>query len=488
MIQNLFKKETVVESASIILIFRIIERIIQTFRGIIFARWLGPSEYGVFNLAFFFIPLVVSLAKFGIPSCYSRYIPQYEKKNMLGDFLRKNYTLTIGISLLITVFSLLFSKQISVLVYNSAEFRLIIVLCSLSILPYVLYENYFASFQGLRVFKMSSLLRFSQFLIFTVIGIAAVIHYPKAQSAISANLISFIVVSSVFGFIVRKQILNSDSQNVKIQEDNYYSKIFKYSIWFIITPVIGILFNYVDRWMLNRFLGLHDVGIYSVAVNISQMIFVFGMITGNVLMPNLSNMWEHGERDKAMYTLNLAIKTVTLFVLFCAAVLVIFKRPVISLLYGSEYLEGLPVIPILLVFWILNVVVWIIGVYPLLIEKTYLPLISIIPGLVINVALNYTLIPLYGMKGAAGATMISYVLILIALLYLNKREKMMIDVITVCICATPVVLLLNTMWLLVCLTLMSLLVFFSNYIFNEKEKLMLGRQFQNFYQRLKLRK
>jgi len=227
MIQKLLKKETAVQSAGIILFFRIVERIIQTFRGIIFARYLGPSEYGVFNLAFFFIPLVVSLAKFGIPSSYSRYISQYEKKNMLGDFLKKNYLVTIGSSILITLFALIFSKQISFLVYNSDEFKSIIILCAFSILPYVLYENYFASFQGLRVFKMSSLLRFSQFLIFTVIGIVVVMYYPKAQSAVSANLISFIVVAIVFGYIVRKYVLNSNSQDVKIQEDKSNLNFFR---------------------------------------------------------------------------------------------------------------------------------------------------------------------------------------------------------------------------------------------------------------------
>ena len=488
MIQKLFKKETAIQSAGIILIFRVIERIIQTFRGIIFARWLGPSEYGVFNLAFFFIPLVVSLAKFGIPSCYSRYIPQYEKKGMLGDFLRKNYKLTIGISVFITIFSLLFSKQISVLVYNSAEFKPIIILCAFSILPYVLYENYFASFQGLRVFKMSSLLRFSQFLIFTVIGIIVVIYYPKAQSAVSANLISFIVVSIVFGFIVQKYVLNSGSQNKKIREDDFYSKIFRYSIWFVITPAIGIMFSYVDRWMLNRFLGLHEVGIYSVAVNISQMIFVFGMITGNVLMPNLSNMWEFGEKDKAMYTLNLAIKSVTLFVLFCGAGLVIFRRPLISLLYGSEYLEGVPVIPILLVFWILNVVVWVIGVYPLLIEKTYIPLVSIIPGLAINAALNYTLIPLYGIKGAANATMISYVFILSGILYHNKKEKMKINANTIVTCMTPAVLLLSNPLLITALVLILVLIVRSEYFLDKREKALLADKLGDYLKRTIVRK
>jgi O-antigen/teichoic acid export membrane protein len=483
LIQKLFKKESVSESAGILLFFRIIERVIQVFRGIVFARFLGPSEYGAFNLAFFFIPLVVTLSKFGIPSCYERYIPQYERKKMVSNFLERNYLLTVGIGVIVTVFSLSFSKQISNLIYSSAGYWHIILLCALSIIPYVLYENLLSSFNGLRVFKLSALLRFSQFFIFTLLGVAIVIFCPKAIFAISANLISFIIVTSFFSFILWKYLVSSDSQNLKIQEKNFYRKIFKYSIWFILNPIVYIVFNYVDRLMLNRFLGLHDVGIYSVALNISQILFMFGMITGNVLMPNLSNIWERGEKDKAMFILNLAIKIVTLFTLGCAVVLVIFKNQILSILYGSEYLEGAMVIPMLLMFWIFHVIVWIAGTYPLLIEKTYISLIATIPGLILNIGLNYILIPGYGIRGAAIATTTAYIFILIVLLLLNKRENMEINRKIIFICVIPTILLFHNLTLIFSFLLLLILTIKSNFIITKKEKNFFVQQAKRFIHR-----
>jgi O-antigen/teichoic acid export membrane protein len=174
--------------------------------------------------------------------------------------------------------------------------------------------------------------------------------------------------------------------------------------------------------------------------------------------------------------------------LLCAAGIVIVKRPIISLLYGAEYLQGLPVIPILLVFWILNVIVWITGVYPLLIEKTFLPLLSIIPGLTINVALNYTLIPSYGIKGAASATMISYVFILSSVLYHNKREKMKIHTNTIITCMTPVVLLFSNYLLITALVVLVFVTIKSEYFLNKGEKALIVDRMGKFFRRSTIRK
>ena len=95
-IQQWFNKESIGKSAAILTSFTVSEKIIQISRGIIFARLLGPAEYGVYNLAFFFIPLAVTFARLGIPSCFTRYIPQYEIKNALQDFLKKTYLLVLA--------------------------------------------------------------------------------------------------------------------------------------------------------------------------------------------------------------------------------------------------------------------------------------------------------------------------------------------------------------------------------------------------------
>lgn len=477
-IRKLFKKETITESAGIILFFTIIQRIIQVMRGVIFARVLGPSEYGVYTLAFFFIPLVVTFAQLGIPSCYERYIPQYEKRGRLGDFFHRNYLLTMGSSLFFTVLVLSFSKQVSEVLYATAEYKNIIILCAATILPYVLHNSFVGSFNGLRVFKMSALLTFSQFLIFTALGITLVIFYPIAESAVLANLVSFILITSVFGFIIWRYIINSNSQKLKIQEDNFYRKILKYSIWFIVTPVVFTLFRYTDRLMINHFLGLHEVGIYSVASNIAGLLFVLGVVLGKVLLPNLSKIWEQNQKEKAIFILNFATKINTLLLLGIAIVMVFFKKPIISILYGAEYLEGLSVIGVLLVFWLFNTIFWIIKGYGELLEKPYFPFIGSVVGILLNVFLNYILIPRYGILGAAVATTAAFGITLIIIFALNIKAGMTVELKTVLICLLPLILLINNITLIFISLILLGIIFNTELLISKQEKSLFFEQFK----------
>jgi len=152
--EKLFTKEKAFYSAGIVTIFTLLQRIIQVGRGIIFARLLGPTEYGTYTLAFFFFPLISLFARMGVTSCFTRYIPYYESKGMLKDFIKKTYGLTMIGGVGFTVASLFFSSVLSQLIYGDKKYVEIMILCILSIIPYIIYENLFYSFNGLRVFKL----------------------------------------------------------------------------------------------------------------------------------------------------------------------------------------------------------------------------------------------------------------------------------------------------------------------------------------------
>ncbi|MBI5056322.1 MAG: oligosaccharide flippase family protein [Nitrospirae bacterium] len=474
--QKFLTKETIIESARIILFFTIIQYVIQIARGVIFARLLGPSEYGVFTLAFFFIPFIVTFAKLGIPSSYERYVHQYEIKGELRDFFKKTCLLTVWVSVFFTFCCLLFPKQISEILYASTNYKSIIILCALTVPPYVLYENFMGFFNGLRIFKISNFLVFSQFFIYSILGIVLVLLYRDVKSIVVANLVSFIIVSLAFGFIIWKYILSSNSQNSTIKENNFYSKIFRYSTWFVVTPVMLAMLSYTDRFLLNRFTGLREVGVYSVAMNFTGILFMFGNIVGRVLLPSLSKIWEQNQRDRAMFMLNFTTKVNTLILLGAYIVLVLLRKPVMSLLYGSQYLEGTSVIGLLAVYWIYNSIFWIIKGYGELIEKTYFSFIGCLIGLPVSILLNYLLIPRYNMIGAAIASTVTFAIILTIIFALNNKSGMKIDYRTVLVCLLPGILILDNMGLIVSSLIVIVLIFKSELILDKHEKSLFCEQ------------
>lgn len=472
-IQQLFNKESIRRSAGIVLIFTIIEKFLQIGRGVIFARLLGPVNYGIYNLAFFFIPLAAIFVKMGIPSSFSRYIPQYEMKSALKAFLKKTSLLIIINGIIVTLICLSGVKQISKLIYGSFGYSKIIILCSLTLIPYAVFEGMTAAFSGLRVFKLDSILKFSQFLIFTCTGIVFVILYPKTESIILANLISYLVVVSLFGLLFMKYLSSLELQREEIKEDKFYAKIFKFSIWFVIAPVVYTLFNYTDRWMLGYLKDLSHVGIYSVAVNLTGLIFAFGVIAGTVLMPTLSEIWEQGNKDKAVFMLNFSAKINMMFLLTLSVFIFLFRNHIVSLLYGREYMECLQAIGFLLIFWLLHSINWTIGSYAQLIEKTYIGLVCNSIGLIGNIILNYMLIPKYGIKGAAIASTFSSAVILIIIICWLSKEGLKLKFNTVFVCMFPLIFLTNNIFVCVLYLLMVIIFLWTDLIIDRNEREML---------------
>ena len=477
--KKLLKKEALAESAKIAFVFTIIQRVVQTVRGIIFARVLGPSEYGVYTLAFFFIPLVATVAKLGVPSCFTRYIPQYEKQGMMKDFIKRTYAMAMTGSIVVMILCIIFSRQVAYLIYESSDYKNIVILCAVSIIAYTLFACMTYTFNGLRVFKLSYLLGFVQFLIFSAIGITLVLVYRDAVSAVFANLLALIAVIFLFGYFVLKYIVGDSAQKQKIEERGFKTKIFKYSIWFVITPIVFNLFKYTDRWMIGRFLGMEEVGIYSVGSNITALVFMVGVVAGSVLMPNLSSMWEEGKQREALAKMDLVMRANTVLLLIGALCLMLVKTRLIDLLYGAEYVNCTPVIGMLLVFWLLNSTYGILASYAGLIEKTYILLIGSFAGLIFNVSLNYIFIPRYGIAGAAAATTISFGITILTILIWYNIQGWRMGLNTLITCLLPCIFLFDEIVMAAVCLAVVVTVLGTEFLITKDEKKRLYQQFKN---------
>jgi O-antigen/teichoic acid export membrane protein len=77
-------------------------------------------------------------------------------------------------------------------------------------------------------------------------------------------------------------------------------------------------------------------------------------------------------------------------------------------LFDPQYKGGLQIIPVILISYIFSAVVTYYSVYPYISGKSVHFLISDFIGLLINITMNFILIPIYGIMGAAAATFFSY--------------------------------------------------------------------------------
>jgi len=179
----------------------------------------------------------------------------------------------------------------------------------------------------------------------------------------------------------------------------------------------------IDRFFLERMLGLAVVGIYSIG-------YSFGLIM-EFIVSSMSLAWvpfffanaKSPEFRQAFSRLSTYFIAVAVFSALC---LNLFSSEIILLMATSKFYEARLVMPVIVASALLH------GLYYLPVncihyrKKTWKIALITLASAVTNCLLNWLLIPRYGMMGAAYATLLSYLLLLI-LAYIEGNRLYRID-------------------------------------------------------------
>ncbi|MFH1219787.1 MAG: oligosaccharide flippase family protein [Candidatus Eisenbacteria bacterium] len=429
-------------SIGLVLFLVFIDRVVSFARGIVFARLLGTTEYGIYTLGLFLVPLLGMIASLGVPSAFMRYAPRYAMRGGLRSYLRKTYVLTIALSVLLTAVVLVRPSFFSRLIYGNASHTDVIIVSAMGIPAFLLLRNLTSTFMGLKLFRAGRLAESGQVAIYAVAGIALVVVSRSAAMGILGFVISAFGAVVIFLPLLLRYARSVEPVPEAIVETAFYRRLLRFTVWFAVTPILAQIFQYVDRFSLQHLMNTSDQGIYSATVNLSESMSAVGLAICNVVYPHLSATWEMGQREKALKDLDGALRVTAIILLVIGLVLVVLGKWFITVVLGADYAPGARVLPFLVVFYLYTTLVWLFGVYPPLIEKTYVSAIAFSIAMPATIILNLLLIPRLGMVGAAVATMVSYFLMWCIVVALCHRFGLPVTKRTVVTCLLAFVLLM----------------------------------------------
>jgi len=187
--------------------------------------------------------------------------------------------------------------------------------------------------------------------------------------------------------------------------------------------MIPIYYNF-DIVMLGFIKGEKVVGLYSAAYRIILFIWTFIPIFVNVIFPSMSRYYKDSE--KKLQTLIISsTKLLSVVALPLGVGGMILTRPIMGFLYGEEFSGG--VIAFQILIWSV-VIICIRCIYEhsfLACNKEKRYLFGVIWGALTNIVLNLILIPRFGLKGAAVATVIGNLVLSGYLFYYLRIVKRM---------------------------------------------------------------
>jgi len=171
--------------------------------------------------------------------------------------------------------------------------------------------------------------------------------------------------------------------------------------------------NRIDLYLVAAYLTNAELAFYSIGASLAERILMIPNALGMVLYPKLV---ASTPSDGAHLTARAARNTV-IFGIATGLPVLVLGRWLIQLLYGSAYLDAVVPMYILIVGVLFIGVTRILLRYMTSVDKHQYNVVIVAGAAVVNVALNFALIPRFGIRGAALSSLLTYTLQSVLALY-----------------------------------------------------------------------
>ena len=224
-------------------------------------------------------------------------------------------------------------------------------------------------------------------------------------------VITILVMPFIAFYFLEKKVFPVFKTEVKAVSVD--KELFAFSFPLLFAGIAGMIMGWTDTLMLGYFSSTADVGIYNAALPTAQLIRGIPAAFAAIFFPVVSELYARNKIEDLRRTYSVVTKWMLslIFPIFLLALL--FPDKIIKILFGAEYIAGATALSILVFGFMIGAAVGPTGATLQTYGKTKTVMMVNYIGAAINFGLNFLLIPIYGVNGAAVATGFS-----LALLYI----------------------------------------------------------------------
>ena len=208
-----------------------------------------------------------------------------------------------------------------------------------------------------------------------------------------------------------------------------YSQIFSRSYPMALSAIAYFIMQSVDIIILTVYEGFDNVAHYSIAVKLATVTALALMSVNIVIAPKIAEIYNTNDFNRLNKLIRDAARIIFIISLPVLLILFIFSGPTLSL-FGEGYVFAKQALWVLLAGQFFSALCGPGAIYLNMTGKQKKLNNILISGLIVNVVLNLVLIPIYGIEGAATATLISMVFwnsLIVAVIYRADRIKIFIS-------------------------------------------------------------
>ncbi len=384
------------------------------FVGLWVARYLGPEQFGIFSYSTAFVAIFAGIAKLGLDSILVRELVNHpEKANVyLGTAFWLKIFGAVTVFVIIATTTLLGNND------HTTNIYILIIASGIIFQSFEVIDFYF---QSKVMAKCVSICKLTQLTLSSFLKVWFVLN--------GSDLLWFVIVSLIDQVSLALTLALAFHFN---KTYNFYNKFdFKLATttirnsWPMILSGLAIaLYMRLDQIMIQQILGNTEVGLYTAAIRLTEATYFIPVLVSTSLFPAIVSAKKisdnlYYKRLQQLFSLLVLISIVS------SLGITLTSDWLIENLYGSSFKQASEVLILSAwssVFVFLGVAS---GSWYTCENLQKLAFYRTLSGLILNVVLNIILIPSYGIKGAAIASLFSQAMAALFFDFFTKKTKML---------------------------------------------------------------
>ena len=387
----------------------------------VWTRVFTEAEYGKLSLAVVTLGLIVVISKFGIQRAALRFYSEFKENKRDLDFTYYYTTAFSSVLVISSIFAFVFLLIVEFYpgLQSDPQFLNILRILSFSIIFESLISIFLLFLRAEQNVKFHSMIRVARRYSKMVVTLLFVLVFKQG---LTGFFIGCALSDGFFAFFLFFKYL----QQGKIRFKNFSFPLFKESVSYGL-PLIGfelsaLLLTTGDRFLLQHFLGPGAVGIYSASSNlIKYLVDFFAEAFRLAVMPLFMSIWEKKGKEETQHFLSTVLRFYFMIGIPIIFAVSFIGRDLIVLLASKKFEAGYIILPFIVTGYVIHKANFLYGAGLYLKKKTGTLLIIILSSAVINIILNFLLIPLWGLLGAAVTTLIAFLFETILLISISFR-------------------------------------------------------------------
>lgn len=396
-----------------------ISRIISAALGFIsipiFARIMAPDVFGVYSLALLTVTIAYQFVNEWSRSSILRFDAKYRNTDEYDSYISNVFVPPVGLGLVIGG---------------------IIIAIGLTTHIFIAFEKYL--FVGVGVLNLSiiytlliTLLRVRQeakrFAVLQVLnrigtlflGVSLILVFKMEGEGLFYGWL----ITSVFLIVLcGKWSGIYGNLSFKFLHIHELKRYLNYGIPLTFFALFAFMMKHIDRYMIKYFRDMTEVGLYSFACLLPER--TINMLIGTVALgafPVIVKEWENSGRETTTQLTSQLARYYFLLAVPLVVLMFLFPKSIMSVMGTAKYEVAYAAIPLVTLAAFFNGAAWFSTIAFNLSTKTSLLLIVTVCSLLINVGLNFLMIPKWGYLGAACSTVITSLVYFICT-YLFSRK------------------------------------------------------------------